>query len=155
ADELDVLSALDELLVDGRSDGAVLLGHLPHGDVACLLAGVAAAADPVLAGRGIYVGAARKEEFGLAIAEALGTGLPVVAPADGGPATYVRHGVTGMLTDTSSIEELAAAMTAALALLAVAGRDERAQRDVLDHLTIEQMAQRLVALYAPQRGEAA
>ena len=157
ADELDVLNTLDELLVDGEhaGDGAVVLGHHPHGDVARLLAGVAAAAGPLLAGRGIYVGAAHKEEFGLAIAEALAAGLPVVAPSSGGPATYVRDGETGVLADTSKVELLGAAMGAALALLAVPGRAERARRDVLEHLTIEQMAQRLVALYAPLRDEAA
>ena len=47
--------------------------------------------------------AAAKEEFGLAIVEALGAGLTVVAPDVGGPATYVADGDTGVLADTRSV----------------------------------------------------
>ena len=151
ADELDVLNTLDDLFADHRGDGAVLLGHRPHGDVARLLAGIADGVDPLLAGRGIYVGAARKEEFGLAIAEGLAAGLPVVAPEGGGPPTYVRDGVTGILADTSSVQSLGAAIVRALSLIDVPGRAESARRDVLEHLTIERMARRLVELYLPLR----
>ena len=56
---------------------------------------------PGLTGRGgVYVCASVKEEFGIALLEAMATGLMVVAPDGGGPATYVQDGVTGVLTQT-------------------------------------------------------
>ena len=57
--------------------------------------------------------ASLKEEFGIAILEAMAAGLVVVAPDGGGPATYVDDGVTGVLADTSSPEALAAAVARA------------------------------------------
>ena len=56
---------------------------------------------------GIYVSASLKEEFGMAILEAMASGLVVVAPDGGGPATYVADGVTGILADTTSPAALA------------------------------------------------
>ncbi|MET0461174.1 MAG: glycosyltransferase [Ilumatobacteraceae bacterium] len=153
-DELDVLATIEGILAGaapGSSDGVVLLGHRPHDEVARLLAvaahGVGALADGGITGGGIYVGGARKEEFGLAIVEALAAGLPVVAPAGGGPATYVDDGLTGVLVDTMSVPALADGMRRALALSPVPGRAAAATADVLGHLTIERMAERLVALY--------
>lgn len=148
-DELDVLTTIDDVVgVDGGPcrDGLVLLGHRPHGDVARILA-AAAGGSRLVPGGGIYVGGARKEEFGLAIVEGLAAGLPVVAPVNGGPATYVRDGVTGVLVDTTSVAALADGMERALGLAATPGRAATATRDVLDHLTIEAMAERLVELY--------
>ena len=62
---------------------------------------------------GVYVSASLKEEFGIAILEAMAVGLVVVAPAGGGPATYVDDGVTGVLVDTTSPEALADAVVRA------------------------------------------
>jgi hypothetical protein len=45
---------------------------------------------------GVYVDGALKEEFGLAVLEAMAAGLPVVAPSTGGPSTYVDDGDTGV-----------------------------------------------------------
>ena len=144
-DELDVLAEIDELA--GALDGVLLLGHRPHDDVARILAAIAAGAPGVPSG-GVYVGAARKEEFGLAIVEALAAGLPVVAPAGGGPSTYVRDGETGVLVDGgSSTATLAAAIDRAMAMRSRPRRVEQAAHDVLDELTIETMAARLVELY--------
>ena len=48
---------------------------------------------------GVYVDGALKEEFGLAVLEALASGLAVVAPSTGGPSTYVAQGDTGVLVE--------------------------------------------------------
>ena len=64
--------------------------------------------------RGIYACASIKEEFGIALLEAMACGLYVVAPAGGGPATYVEDGVTGRLTATWDVVALRSAVSAAL-----------------------------------------
>ncbi|NNG40040.1 glycosyltransferase family 4 protein [Flexivirga sp. ID2601S] len=45
----------------------------------------------------VYVAPAHLEAFGIAAAEALATGLPVVAPRSSGVAGFVEHGRTGLL----------------------------------------------------------
>jgi glycosyltransferase involved in cell wall biosynthesis len=49
----------------------------------------------------------RSEPFGLVVLEAMALSIPVVAYRQGGLPELVRHGETGLLTDTSTPEELA------------------------------------------------
>ena len=143
-DELDVLLAIEEA-VHGDADGLVLLGHRPHAELARLFA---AASSGCFGAGAIYVAGARKEEFGLAIAEAMAAGLVVVAPATGGPSTYVVDGVDGFLVDTGSVTALAAGMRAALQLVDVPGRAAATSSRILATYTIEAMAASLTELYA-------
>ena len=55
----------------------------------------------------------------------MASGLVVVAPWEGGPATYVEDGVTGVLADTRSPTALAAAVAAAFDLAAAPGARRR------------------------------
>ncbi|MEO5744223.1 MAG: glycosyltransferase, partial [Terracoccus sp.] len=91
-----------------------------------------------------------KEEFGIAILEAMATGLVVVAPGTGGPATYVTDGVTGILADTGSRERLGAAVSSALGLAVAPGAEERAaeaEAMVRERFGIETMAAALAGVY--------
>lgn len=126
--------------------GLIQLGARSRLDVACLLEVAAGRSLPALP-CGIYVAGSSKEEFGLAIVEAMAAGLPVVAPATGGPATYIRDGVDGVLVGERSDDCLAAAMAAALALADVPGRAKRTSQRVLADLSIERMAERLTEVY--------
>ena len=76
-------------------------GHRPN-DVVARWVAAARTGLPGLqrAAAAIYVCASLKEEFGIALLEAMASGLVVVAPDGGGPATYVDEGVTGFLTAT-------------------------------------------------------
>ena len=150
ASELDqVFAAVPQDEAEAR--GLLLSGHRPHDTVATWLAATLRGRPGLSAPGGVYVSASLKEEFGLAILEAMAASLVVVAPDGGGPATYVQPGVTGVLTDTSSTKELAAAVLAALAL-ARSPQTQMAQRRALAHLrdrfSIDTMADALACVYA-------
>jgi len=147
AEELGVLSTISEFTVEGRHPGLVLLGQRPHEQVAHILAAAARGAAPVVGAGGVYVCGAPKEEFGLAIVEALAAGLPVVAPQRGGPAAYVRDGTSGVLVDTTSAPAISDGIERALVLATDRATVGAASQWVLEELTIEAMADRLVDLY--------
>jgi glycosyltransferase involved in cell wall biosynthesis len=54
----------------------------------------------------LYVAPSLKEEFGLAILEAMGAGMVACAPIRGGAGTYIRSGVNGFLIDTRDADHL-------------------------------------------------
>jgi glycosyltransferase involved in cell wall biosynthesis len=93
----------------------------------------------------VLVSGSLKEEFGLAIVEALAAGLTVVAPASGGPATYVADGDTGVLV--AAEEPLGPAILRAIDLIDRPQRAERARATIEAHHTVETMAEHLVELY--------
>jgi glycosyltransferase involved in cell wall biosynthesis len=139
----DERSALDLIRDASRSSepGLVtVIGHLPPADICDLLVHGAETG-------GVYVCASDKEEFGLAIVEALGAGMAVVAPVRGGPSTYVTDNVSGALCDTSSSASLYEAIGRAVALAGDRKRIEASRRFVRAELSIDTMAQRLAAIY--------
>ena len=106
----------------------------------------------LIAPNGVYVCGSLKEEFGLALIEALAAGLVVVGPEGGGPATYIDEGVTGFLVDTRSPRAVGARNRRRRWIWS-AGRttSERvatAQAMVADRFTIEAMAHTLADVYA-------
>ena len=70
---------------------------------------------PVLAGHRVYVHAATQETFGLALVEAMGAGLPVVAAPTGGIPELFSDGVEGVLWDLQDVEGAARTVTDLLA----------------------------------------
>jgi len=141
ADEKTTLELIRRAAV-GAPDGLVTLaGHLPPATVSDLL--VHAAAH-----EGVYVCASDKEEFGLAIVEALAAGLVVVAPLRGGPSNYIQQGDTGVLCDTLSVPELGLAIQQAWRLANDSERAERARAMVRRDLSVEEMAKGLSLVYA-------
>jgi len=147
--ERDVLDAIERTVppTDPRRAGLVLLGGRPRADVARLqVATMTGRADCWAAG-GVYVDGALKEEFSLAVLEALAAGLVVVAPSTGGPPTYVVDGDTGVLVDPDA--DLAHAIRTAFGLVDRPDRAQRARRMVEEHYSIDTMATQLVDLYRP------
>jgi glycosyltransferase involved in cell wall biosynthesis len=126
----------------------VLLGHRPHGEIAQLLAAVRHGVGRLIGPHGAYACASRKEEFGLAIVEALAAGLPVVAPLAGGPATYVEDGRTGWLVDTGDPVALARGVARALDLAPRPGRAEYAAETIASRYDISGMAQVMTSVYS-------
>ncbi|HYO43668.1 MAG TPA: glycosyltransferase [Candidatus Limnocylindrales bacterium] len=134
--------------VPEMAGGVVLLGHRPHADVLRVIAAAEQGLGAVIGAGGAYACASRKEEFGLAIVEALASGLPVVAPLVGGPPSYVEDGVTGRLVDTLDRDALTASIHDALDLAGRPGRADRARSLVAERFTMRAMADTLVPIYA-------
>ncbi|CAN7507190.1 glycosyltransferase [Knoellia sp. LjRoot47] len=153
ADEGEQLARIDAVLPRdlAAGNGLLLAGHRPNGVVAAWLAAVGVGRPGLSAPGGVYVSASLKEEFGIAILEAMATGLVVVAPDEGGPATYVEDGVTGLLVDTTSRALLADAVASALDLASSPDssvRAEKARDAVARDFGIATMASSLVEVYA-------
>jgi len=162
-DQLDRIAAAladaDRGAADGSraADGLVLAGHRPHAVVARWMAAARAGTQPgpdgvrLVAPQGAYVCGSLKEEFGLALVEALAAGLVVVAPAGGGPATFVDDGATGVLVDTRDPRDVARGTAAALDLAAAPDRpahEAAAVALVADRFTVQAMATALTGVYA-------
>lgn len=154
-DEREQLDRIDAAVpaVDRASAGLLLTGHRPNGVTARWMAAARLGLPGLVAPGGIYACASMKEEFGLAILEAMATGLFVVAPDGGGPATYIDDGVTGILTATWDRARLQDALRAALetaageAATADGARAERSRAMVHEHFTIERMSHALADVY--------
>jgi glycosyltransferase involved in cell wall biosynthesis len=150
-DEREQLDLIDAIVpaAERPGSGLVLAGHRPNGVAAHWLAAARFGVPGLIAPGGVYVCASVKEEFGIALLEAMATGLMVVAPDGGGPATYVEHGVTGVLTETWNVSRLAEAVGLALDT-ASSGDEERANRAyamVRGSFTIQSMASALGPVY--------
>jgi glycosyltransferase involved in cell wall biosynthesis len=145
--ERAVLAAIDQAVpVQGAlRKGLVLLGGRPRADIARLLVAAVRGRVGYWSQGGLYVDGALKEEFGLALIEALAAGLVVIAPSTGGPPTYVAHGDTGVLVDPGA--DLAAGILHGIDLVDRPGRVKRAQTMVEERYSIEAMATQLVSVY--------
>ena len=135
-------------------EGLILAGHRPNDVAALWLAAARFGLPGLTAPGGVYVCASVKEEFGIALLEAMATGLMVVAPDGGGPATYVQDGVTGVLTQTWDAARLEHGVATALDTAGPPDgeRAERGHEMVRASFTIQAMASALGPVY---RGVAA
>lgn len=87
----------------------------------------------------VYVCSSVKEEFGIAVLEAMDAGLLVFGPRTGGLSSYITAGENGFLMDTSSAEQIGRALTAVLTgaipperLHAIAAEGQRTVRERFD-----------------------
>ncbi|MEU9556896.1 glycosyltransferase family 4 protein [Streptomyces fumanus] len=98
--------------------GAVFLGRRTGGDLARVFASL-----DVFAHTGPF------ETFCQTVQEAMASGVPVVAPATGGPLDLVSHGRTGLLVppgDAAAVRDAVRSLAADPALRAACGRAGRA-----------------------------
>ncbi len=141
ADERSTIERIQAAARTAPRGLVTLTGHLPPANIAALLAYIAAH-------DGTYVCASDKEEFGLAIVEALAAGAPVVVPRRGGPQTFVVDNDTGVVCDTSSVPALREGIRRCRTLGPKPGRQDRARSMVRSTLSIETMASTLGGVYS-------
>ena len=137
-------------LASAADHGLLLAGHRANDSVARWLAAARHGRPGLAAPNGVYVCASMKEEFGIALLEAMATGLTVVAPDAGGPATYVEDGTTGFLVNTADAGRLAGGISDALELASGPFGAEFAQRAadmVSGTFAIQAMANTLAEVY--------
>ncbi|MCW2832582.1 MAG: glycosyl transferase group 1, partial [Nocardioides sp.] len=150
-EQLDRIAQVLERFPDAAA-GVLLPGHRPNHVVAVWLAAARAGRVGGLGPDGVYVCSSLKEEFGLALLEALASGLVVVGPAaGGGPATFIDNRVTGVLVDTRLPGEVARAIRTAFDIATAPGQDERmgrAHERISADFTVQAMAERLSSIYA-------
>jgi glycosyltransferase involved in cell wall biosynthesis len=98
----------------------------------------------------VYLCSSLKEEFGISILEAMAAGFLVLAPLRGGVPTYVEHGESGFLIDTSTAETMRTAAEGIL-LSQSPERLERIARQgrrfILENFGIEKIARRFAEFY--------
>lgn len=160
ADEQEQLDLMNGLIPaqDRLTRGLLLAGHQKNDTAARWVAAVRFGVPGLAAPRGIYVCGSLKEEFGIALLEAMATGLLVVAPDGGGPATYVERDVTGFLAPTWHVDMLASAMMTALSTSISEDdvkRAARSRRTVERSFTIQAMAKALTRVYTRVHDEEA
>jgi glycosyltransferase involved in cell wall biosynthesis len=107
----------------------------------------------VVAGLDVLVSASRSESFGMAMAEALVCGVPVVATATEGARSLIEDGVNGLLVPVGDVRALAAAVTS---LLADEGRrltlGARARHNALGRFDPERMVEATERVYEEALG---
>ena len=151
-DERHQLELIEHVVPSAERSAAGLLlpGHRANDIALRWLAAARLGLRDLVAPGGVYACASVKEEFGIALLEAMATGLLVVAPDAGGPATYVEDGVTGFLAATSDVRRLRAALDKALTAAGGpdgSARSERSRKMVRDRFTIERMSESLGVVY--------
>lgn len=106
----------------------------------------------------IYICSSLKEEFGIAILEALSEKFLVFAPIKGGVKTYIENGINGFLVDTSNWSGLLKDLEKALYQSNRSREDfekirSRGQRTVLENFSIVEITNKLMALYLELKEE--
>ncbi len=149
AEEQAVIDEIDSVAsrYPTARSGLVLLGARPHEDVAHLLTIARHGLHGTVGPAGVYACASAKEEFGVAILEALASGLPVLAPKGGGPDSYLEHDVTGVLVEPGSVDALRAGLHQAARLAGDEERAAKAETLVRERFAIEPMASALTETY--------
>lgn len=140
--------------LDGEGQqGLVMLGGRTHAEVALVMAASVSGTSRGIGPKGIYVCGSVKEEFGLAILEAMAAGLPVVAPENGGPSTYVDHGFTGYLVDTLDTSSIQEGIRWGDRARSSELRVDAARKRIATQYSLSAMADSFVDLYELRRAE--
>lgn len=95
----------------------------------------------------VFVHSGPHDTFGQTLQEAAASGLPVIAPAAGGPLDLVRDGATGFLVAPGSASALASAVARLAADPALRAAQGRAGRQMVLHRSWPVMCDELIGHY--------
>ncbi|HYY57113.1 MAG TPA: glycosyltransferase family 4 protein [Pyrinomonadaceae bacterium] len=103
---------------------------------------------PLLCALDLFVSASRTESFGLAIVEAMASGLAVIATATEGAREIVEDGATGMLVPVGDLEALAEAIARLLEDEQARERmGQRARVAARERFSLERMVEATESIY--------
>ncbi|MGW1771296.1 glycosyltransferase family 4 protein [Streptomyces sp. NPDC002104] len=146
--EREVRSAIADLLAEHPDAAArlALVPAMPNHTVRCL---ERALAGSKTTGRAHYVCPSAKEEFGIAVLEAMDAGLPVAGTSRGGIPHYLHDEVNGILLDTSSPKHLAEGLKRLLDLnpAVIDAMTRRARATVRSRYSIDAAALEFASVY--------
>ncbi|MFJ3895612.1 glycosyltransferase family 4 protein [Streptomyces sp. NPDC090083] len=153
AEEDDIRHRIDTLLAAYPQAGGrlALLPALPNTEVRRLQRALARRTPDACSW---YVCPSAKEEFGLAVLEAMDAGLPVAGPRRGGVTHYLRDRVNGLLIDTYD----QAGLMRGLRRVATTTVDDRrryaeaGRKTVAERFSVARMADQLADEYIALRG---
>jgi glycosyltransferase involved in cell wall biosynthesis len=105
----------------------------------------------------IYLCSSQKEEFGIAILEALSEGYLVMAPINGGVKTYIKQGINGFLIDTKSWSSIAneaekIIYKSDLSKETFQNIQENGRETVLKYYTMDKVSQEMLTFYLSLEG---
>lgn len=101
----------------------------------------------------LFVSASRSEAFGMAMAEAMACGVPVVATATEGAREIVGHGVDGLIVPVGDARALAEAIASLVEDPALRKRfGERARASARERFGLGRMVEATERVYAEARG---
>lgn len=108
--------------------------------------------NPVGVYPNIYLCSSKKEEFGIAILEALSEKFLVFAPVEGGVKTYINNGSNGFLIDTSDWSTIAKEVESVIYHSNRSAEDfmniqMEGQQTVLNHYSMAKIAEDFLGLY--------
>ncbi|MFD5826142.1 glycosyltransferase family 4 protein [Lentzea sp. NPDC060358] len=148
----DEQAVLDEVLALARSApaarGRLAVLHAWSNDAIRRLQHELAARPAASGAPHVYACSSAKEEFGIAVLEAMEAGLLAVGPQRGGLSCYVDEGRNGFLVDTSSARSLGEGLDRVVGLGATTADVAAAgQRTVRERFHIDAVAEPFAALY--------
>lgn len=100
----------------------------------------------------IYLCSSQKEEFGIAILEALSVGYLVIAPKEGGVKSYIKQGINGFMVNTQSWSAIAEEAEEIIYKSDISNeifrRIQRKGREtVLKYFTMDKVSQEMLTFY--------
>lgn len=105
----------------------------------------------------IYLCSSIKEEFGIAILEAMSKGFLIIGPIKGGVKTYIKNGKNGFLIDTSNFESIAKGSEECIFNSNI-DRDDftliqtEGQKTVYDNFSIKKISKEFLSFYVSLKG---